>query len=167
MVMVKFLSISSALTLRLKNFETNKYYHPRKCYNCKGWAAKDRRCNHITCACGAQWCWFCGKEYDDDHWDNGECKDLHTEGDCNNNFDKYRDLLNSKMKLNDDDLLPWERKKNLVTKKAIEAFINRASGKGKEKLAGSKTEEYFELEGSDDNCCLKCCNFFRTYFGDC
>ena len=105
-----------------ENFEIKKYYHPRRCYNCKNWAGKDRKCNHITCVCGAQWCWFCGAIYDDDHWNNTvNCKGLHTEGDLNNNFNSY---LNEKMQLKDDDLLPWERKENPISKEEIQKFIN-------------------------------------------
>ena len=107
--------------LGYENFKTNRYYHPRRCYNCKGWAGKDRKCNHITCVCGAQWCWFCGDAYDDDHWNYGSCKGLWTKGDYNNNFDAS---LNDKMKLNDDDLLPWERKENPISKEEIQKFIN-------------------------------------------
>lgn len=102
-------------------FEIKKYYHPRRCYNCKGWAGKDRKCNHITCVCGAQWCWFCGATYDNDHWNNSaNCKGLHTEGDYDKNFNSY---LNEKMQLKDDDLLPWERKENKISKKKYKILL--------------------------------------------
>ena len=107
--------------LGYENFKTKKYYHPRRCYNCKDWAGKDRKCNHITCVCGAEWCWFCGAIYDENHWYNGSCKGLHTEGDYNENFNSY---LNEKMQLKDEDLLPWERKENPISKEEIQKFIN-------------------------------------------
>ena len=105
-----------------ENFETNKYYHPRRCYSCKEYLGKDRACNHATCPCGAQWCWFCGAIYDDNHWNiSANCNGLHLKGDYHNNFDSS---LNEKMQLNDDDLLPWERKENKISKKEIQDFIN-------------------------------------------
>ena len=105
-----------------ENFETNDYYHPRRCYSCKEYLGKDRACNHATCPCGAQWCWFCGVPYNESHWDNpGNCNGLHYKGDLHNNFEPS---LNDRMKLNDDDLLPWERKGNKISKEDIQNFIN-------------------------------------------
>ena len=124
----------------MKILKKKKYYHPRRCYNCKGWAGKDRKCNHITCVCGAQWCWFCGEPYDDNHWDTSlNCRDLHTKGDLNNNYDTS---LNEKMQLNDDDLLPWERKENKISKKEIKNFINLKNPRLNDQLCC--------------NCCLDC-----------
>ena len=133
-----------------EDFETNKYYHPRRCYNCKDYNGKDRACNHATCPCGAQWCWFCGAPYNENHWNNpGNCKDLHFKGDYHKNFDSS---LNDRMKLNDDDLLPWERENdNKISKKEIQDFIN---------LKKPILEEIHEkLMAQDENDQL-CCNCF-------
>ena len=90
--------------------------------NCKDYNGKDRACNHATCPCGAQWCWFCGAPYNENHWNNpGNCKDLHFKGDFGKNFDPS---LNDNMKLKDDDLFPWERTKDRISKEEIQNFIN-------------------------------------------
>ena len=145
-----------------EDFETNKYYHPRRCYNCKGWAGKDRKCNHITCVCGAQWCWFCGAIYDDDHWKNSvNCKGLHTVGDLNNNFNSY---LNGKMQLKDDDLLPWERKKNKISKKKIQEFINL-----KKPILDEIQKKLMAQDENDQLCCncfLDCLDEIKNCFSN-
>ena len=135
-----------------ENFETNKYYHPRRCYSCKDYLGKDRRCNHATCPCGAQWCWFCGAPYNENHWNNpGNCKDLHFKGDYHKNFDSS---LNDRMKLNDDDLLPWERENdNKVSKEEIQNFINLR------KPILDEIEISKKLMAQDENDQL-CCNCF-------
>lgn len=111
-----------------ENFKKNIYYHPRRCYHCKVYSAKDRQCNHVGCICGRQWCWFCGNPYSDEHWNkNGYCKGMHLEGDfqVSNGNSKINNmqLLNLKMQLNEDDWFPWERKKNKIRKWKIKNFI--------------------------------------------
>lgn len=140
-----------------EDFETNKYYHPRRCYNCKAYLVKDRACNHATCVCcGAQWCWFCGALYDDNHWNNpGNCYKLHFKGDSANNFDPS---LNERMKLNDDDLLPWERKENKISKEDIQDFINLR------KPILDEIEISKKLMAQDENDQL-CCNCFLDCLG--
>jgi hypothetical protein len=34
------------------------------CPECGRATAKDGGCNHMTCTCGAHWCWTCGKAVD-------------------------------------------------------------------------------------------------------
>ncbi|CAL5979158.1 Conserved_hypothetical protein [Hexamita inflata] len=38
----------------------------QRCPNCKILFEKDGGCNHITCKCGAHWCYVCGKQYTQD-----------------------------------------------------------------------------------------------------
>ncbi|CAI6337660.1 unnamed protein product [Periconia digitata] len=38
----------------------------RICPRCKVLTEKDGGCNHMACPCGADWCWCCGGEYDED-----------------------------------------------------------------------------------------------------
>ena len=145
-----------------ENFKTKKYYHPRRCYNCKGWAGKDRKCNHITCVCGTQWCWFCGEPYNNNHWDNpGNCNGLHFKGDYNNNFDTS---LNDKMKLKDDDLFPWERKENKISKEDIQNFINL-----KDSILNEKSKKLMGQEENDQLCCncfLDCLDKIKKCFSE-
>lgn len=135
-----------------EDFETNKYYHPRRCYNCKEYMGKDRQCNHATCPCGAQWCWFCGAPYDNNHWDKlGNCYNLHFKGDFGKNFESS---LNDRMKLNDDDLFPWERTKDMISKEEIQNFI---------KLRQPILDE-IEISKQDVNDQF-CCNCFLDCLG--
>jgi len=131
----------------LENFDKNKYYHPRRCYSCKAYMVKDRACNHETCVlCGAQWCWFCGAHYNNSHWNNsGNCRDLQFAGDSNKDFKFY---LNNKMILKDDDLLPWERKENKISKKEIQNFINL-----KDSILNEKSKKLMVQEKNDQLCC--------------
>ena len=126
-----------------ENFEDNIYYHPRRCYNCKAYLVKDRACNHATCVCcGAQWCWFCGEPYNNNHWNTSlNCKGLQ--------FARNND----RMKLNDDDLLPWERKENKISKEDIQVFINLR------KPILDEIEISKKLMAQDENDQL-CCNCF-------
>ena len=116
---------------------------------------KDRACNHATCPCGAQWCWFCGAPYNDSHWnENGNCQGLHFKGDYNNNFDSS---LNERMQLKEDDLLPWERNDDhRVSKEEIQNFLNIAGIKGKDDLNQNK-----EL---CCDCCSDCLDNIKNCF---
>ena len=35
----------------------------KKCPKCEVWIMKNEGCNHITCRCGAEFCYVCGKIY--------------------------------------------------------------------------------------------------------
>ncbi|MFN9955782.1 MAG: Rcat domain-containing protein [bacterium] len=35
----------------------------KQCYNCKFWVEKTEGCDHMTCKCGAEFCYICGGEY--------------------------------------------------------------------------------------------------------
>ena len=35
----------------------------KKCPKCAVWIMKNAGCNHITCRCGAEFCYTCGKVY--------------------------------------------------------------------------------------------------------
>jgi len=35
----------------------------KQCPDCKRFVQKNRGCNHMTCKCGAQFCWICGESY--------------------------------------------------------------------------------------------------------
>ena len=111
---------------------------------------------------GAQWCWFCGAIYDDDHWKNSvNCKGLHTVGDLNNNFNSY---LNGKMQLKDDDLLPWERKKNKISKKKIQEFINL-----KKPILDEIQKKLMAQDENDQLCCncfLDCLDEIKNCFSN-
>ena len=159
-----------------ENFETNKYYHPRRCYNCKDYIGKDRACNHATCPCGAQWCWFCGAPYDDNHWNaTGNCYGLHFEGDYYKNFDPS---LNARMQLKNDDLLPWERKENTISKEEIQKFIdlknsilNEKSKKlnEKSKKLNEKSKKLMVQDENDQLCCncfLDCLDKIKNCFSN-
>jgi hypothetical protein len=37
----------------------------RECYTCHRQCHKEIGCDHITCICGAEWCWLCGAKYKD------------------------------------------------------------------------------------------------------
>ena len=66
------------------------------------------------------------------------------------------------MKLNDDDLLPWERTENKISKKAIQEFINL----GKNKL-NKKSKKQIESEENDQlccDCCLDCLDKIKKCF---
>jgi hypothetical protein len=39
--------------------------HTRECYTCHRPCHKEVGCDHITCICGAEWCWLCGAKYID------------------------------------------------------------------------------------------------------
>jgi len=39
------------------------YIGTKKCPSCTIDVEKNGGCNHITCICGAHWCWSCGKEF--------------------------------------------------------------------------------------------------------
>lgn len=146
----------------IENFKENKFFHPRRCFNCKGWGVKDRHCNHITCICGAQWCWFCGAPYDHNYWNSSfNCRNLHLAGLDSDSFDSS---LNKKMKIHDDDLLPWERKKNKILKKQIQNFIKL----GKNKL-NKKNKKPIKQKGNDLLCCncfLDCLDKIKNCFPD-
>jgi len=47
----------------------------KRCPNCKVWTQKNEGCNHMTCIkCNFNWCWLCEKEYNSNHYNNGECE---------------------------------------------------------------------------------------------
>jgi hypothetical protein len=37
----------------------------KECYTCHRQCHKEIGCDHITCICGAEWCWLCGAKYID------------------------------------------------------------------------------------------------------
>ena len=61
-----------------KNDENLKYFRShkniKKCPNCECWVKKeDTSCNNMTCSniwCKFQFCWICGKAYDENHYKN-------------------------------------------------------------------------------------------------
>jgi len=59
-----------------KNFERMykfwaKDKNIQKCPKCKIRVEKDHGCNHMKCTlCGYQWCWICGREYSENHFDS-------------------------------------------------------------------------------------------------
>jgi hypothetical protein len=36
----------------------------KQCPNCKTPTQKSVGCDHLTCTCGAHWCWACGTAFD-------------------------------------------------------------------------------------------------------
>ena|SRR2546423_1118413 len=59
---------------------TDKYLaqNTRVCRNCRRWCQKWDGCDHITCMCGAEWCWICGVSYQEirregNHMHKKEC----------------------------------------------------------------------------------------------
>jgi cytochrome c len=86
---------------------------------------------------------------------------LHLAGLDSDSFDSS---LNKKMKIHDDDLLPWERKKNKILKKQIQNFIKL----GKNKL-NKKNKKPIKQKGNDLLCCncfLDCLDKIKNCFPD-
>ena len=53
-----------------KDWVNSKDVNP--CPKCKVPVEKDEGCQHMTCAmCRYQWCWICGGEYSDAHYQKG------------------------------------------------------------------------------------------------
>ena len=49
----------------------------KKCPKCSIYTEKNEGCNHMTCSnCKFQWCWLCEKEYNYNHYSQGECNGL-------------------------------------------------------------------------------------------
>lgn len=70
-----------------KKWKKNKLV--KRCPKCRMWTEKNHGCNHIYCAeCHYQWCWICGREYQEGHFDlGGGCSGLQfTYSSC---FDKW------------------------------------------------------------------------------
>eukprot|EP00128_Syssomonas_multiformis_P012004 Colp12_sorted_trinity150504_noHs@31255 len=45
-----------------------EYAFTKKCPGCKAHVNKNGGCPHMTCKCGTEWCWYCGKEFELSHW---------------------------------------------------------------------------------------------------
>jgi hypothetical protein len=45
------------------NKDSKGKVHTMECPKCKVTVEKISGCNHITCGCGAHWCWKCGKDF--------------------------------------------------------------------------------------------------------
>jgi hypothetical protein len=45
----------------------------RQCPKCRRWIHKYAGCNHMTCPCGAQFCYLCGGDYTNDHFSTSNC----------------------------------------------------------------------------------------------
>ena len=57
--------------------EYAKNFFIKKCPNCGIITEKSSGCNHITCSkCSYQWCWLCNEKYNDEHYNEGKCKNL-------------------------------------------------------------------------------------------
>ncbi|KAK8222279.1 hypothetical protein BKA81DRAFT_352266 [Phyllosticta paracitricarpa] len=43
----------------------------QRCYRCENMVEKRSGCNHMTCTCGAQFCYVCGARWLGRHCDHG------------------------------------------------------------------------------------------------
>jgi len=48
-----------------KRFLEENKNQMRPCPRCKAFVEKNKGCNHITCHCGAHFCWLCGQGFED------------------------------------------------------------------------------------------------------
>lgn len=54
----------------------------KQCFQCRELVEKNAGCNHITCRCGAQWCWLCNEKFEGGHFSQGLCNGFQfAEGD--------------------------------------------------------------------------------------
>ena len=74
---------------KIEGGDYKKRFHLKNCPKCKSATEKNMGCNHMKCNCGCNWCWFCGKAFEDEYVHfgvNGPCADLQfTRNDLFNN----------------------------------------------------------------------------------